>query len=56
MQLKAEMAMKRAAATVARRQRAKREEFWQTFGGGVLALAGIALWFMASGIAGVIAP
>lgn len=33
-------------------QRAKRIQFWQTFGGGVLALAGIALWFMASGIAG----
>lgn len=33
-------------------QRAKRIAFWQTFGGGVLALAGIALWFMASGLAG----
>ena len=33
-------------------QRAKRMAFWQTFGGGVLALAGIALWFAASGIAG----
>ncbi len=33
-------------------QRAKRIAFWQTFGGGVLALAGIALWFIASGLAG----
>lgn len=37
-------------------QRAKRTAFWQTFGGGALAILGMVLWFMASGYAGAIAP
>ena len=37
-------------------QRAKRTAFWQTFGGGLLALLGMFMWFGLSGLAGGIAP